>query len=205
MLDSMEPHWASNLKDRIKHVSGAPKKLLAICSAQVGMLFVGFYFGRGGAACALQLHGENDVRIDCNRCRALRGSDWQDYFFLGVGIASIFTGAYASIFRSEEYCRIYGMTMLVYSFVIGLTAVLTILELPVLQDAADEVPVMLPDCAVVAGMMLSSARMHAFLYTVNCLLDSAGAVYAMWMKQYFEYELIEEGHKKAVSRQDAFL
>ena len=73
MLDSMEPHWASNLKDRIKHVSGAPKKLLAICTAQVGMLFVGFYFGRGGAACALQLHGENDVRIDCNRCRALRG------------------------------------------------------------------------------------------------------------------------------------
>ena len=63
----------------------------------------------------------------------------------------------------------------------------------------------MPDCEKIAFMMVDTARDHSILYGINCLLDCAGAVYAIYAKQLFDYETIENSHRKAISQQDSSL
>ena len=85
--------------------------------------------------------------------------------------------------------------MLIYAFVIGLSAVLSFARLPTLQRAMKKIDA--PACITVAQAMFSSAELRAVFYLLNCALDVAGALYAIWSKQYFEYQTIEEEYRQA--------
>lgn len=75
--------------------------------------------------------------------------------------------------------------MLIYAFIIGLSAVLSFARLPTISHALSKIDA--PSCITVAHLMFSSAELRAVFYLLNCLLDIAGALYAIWSKQFFEY------------------
>jgi disulfide bond formation protein DsbB len=56
-----------------------------------------------------------------------------------IALGVISTGIIAALFRSKKLCRIYGIIMTVYAFIIGLTALLTGLDAIVLQNAVKDV------------------------------------------------------------------
>jgi hypothetical protein len=65
---------------------------------------------------------------------------WQQVVLLIVGFIVICIGVSAAVFRSKRMCRIYGLIMMVYAFVIGLTSLLTGLDTIVLSSAIEKVP-----------------------------------------------------------------
>jgi hypothetical protein len=75
----------------------------------------------------------------------------------------------------------YGLAMMVFAFIVGLTGILTGLEVPVLQVAAQAVRVGpgLVDCEKIAYilhytyvyMMVDNARNHSMLYGTTSILD----------------------------------
>ena len=93
--------------------------------------------------------------------------------------------------------------MLIYAFIIGLSAILSFARLPTLSRAMGKIDA--PACISVAHMMFSSATLRAVFYLLNCLLDVAGALYAIWSKQYFEYQTIEEEYRHADEFTDGHL
>ncbi len=101
---------------------------------------------------------------------------------------------YAAWKQSLEACRIYGVIMLIYAFIIGLSAILSFVRLPTLSQAMAKIDA--PSCISIAHMMFTSATLRAVFYLLNCLLDVAGALYAIWSKQYFEYQTIEDEYQK---------
>jgi hypothetical protein len=122
------------------------------------------FIGHGAAECDVRLPSGSAIEVDCNRCRLLGRLRWRDIMLLVGGMAAIFVGMYAAVFRSMHMCKIYGGVMMVYAFIIGLTAILTGLETPVLEAAALAVPVSEKDCQTIAYMMVDNARDHAILY-----------------------------------------
>ena len=48
-----------------------------------------------------------------------------------------------------------------------------------------------------AQMMVDTNKSHAILYGINCVLDCAGAIFAIQSHQVFEYEDIESRHRSA--------
>ena len=201
----MSTHWAAHVENLQSHLSSAPRRLMVVCGLQVLMLFVGVYVGHGAAECEIRLPAGSGIEVDCNRCRLLGGVKGRDIFLLMAGLGTICIGVYAAAFKSKHYCRVYGMTMMVFAFMIGLTGILTGLEVPVLEAAAAAVGPGMPDCEKIAFMMVDTARDHSILYGINCILDIAGAIYAIYAKQLFDYETIENSHRKAVSQQDSSL
>jgi len=85
--------------------------------------------------------------------------------------------------------------MLIFAFVIGLSAVLSFARLPTISRAISKIDA--PSCITVAHLMFSSAQLRAVFYFLNCILDIAGALYAIWSKQFFEYQTIEEEYRQA--------
>ena len=63
--------------------------------------------------------------------------------------------------------------MMVFAFIIGLTAILTGLEVPVLEAAAAAIGPGMQDWEKIAYMMVDNARDHSILYGINCFLDCA--------------------------------
>jgi|EP00505_MAST-04D_sp_SCG-Rhode-Island_P004853 hypothetical protein len=178
---------------------------MVICGFQIFMLFLGVYVGHGAAECEIRLPAGAGIEVDCNRCRLLGGLKGRDIFLLLAGVGTILVGVYAAVAKSKHYCRVYGLTMMVFAFMIGLTGLLTGLEVPVLEAAAAAVGPGMPDCEKIAFMMVDTARDHSILYGINCVLDCAGAIFAIYSKQLFDYEAIESSHKRAVQQQDAGL
>merc|ERR1740130_518430 len=176
---------------------GAPKKLLVICVIQIAFLLLGVFIGHGAAECDVSLPSGSSIVVECGRCRLLGRLRWRDIMLLVGGLAAIFVGMYAAAFRNQHMCKIYGGVMMVYAFIIGLTAILTGLETPVLEAAASAVPLSEKDCITIAFMMVDNARDHAIVYGLNCVLDCAGAAYAIWSKQLFDYEEVASAHAKA--------
>eukprot|EP00326_Haptolina_ericina_P010834 CAMPEP_0181215384 /NCGR_PEP_ID=MMETSP1096-20121128/25984_1 /TAXON_ID=156174 ORGANISM="Chrysochromulina ericina, Strain CCMP281" /NCGR_SAMPLE_ID=MMETSP1096 /ASSEMBLY_ACC=CAM_ASM_000453 /LENGTH=91 /DNA_ID=CAMNT_0023307235 /DNA_START=128 /DNA_END=403 /DNA_ORIENTATION=- len=89
--------------------------------------------------------------------------------------------------------------MIFFSFVIGLTAVLTALETPVLEVAVEGVRD--EDCLDMASDMMFGARDHAALAGLGCLVDTLGAVLAIRSKELFTYEEISASHAAIASVQ----
>lgn len=143
------------------------------------------FIGHGGAECELDVDHQNIVSVNCEACRALGGFRWRDLFFLLGGLGIIGIGAYAALMRNQEACRVYGMVMLFYGFIIGLTAILTGLQAPVISAAASDV-VDDESCRKIAFMMSDNIRYHSLLFGAICILDCLGAVYAILSKQYFD-------------------
>ena len=196
----MKTHWVDSFTDLQSSLSSAPQRLLVVCGLQIFMLIVGVFVGHGAAECEIRLPAGSSIEVDCNRCRLLGGLKWRDIFLLMGGVGTICVGIYAAVFKSKHYCRVYGLVMMVFAFIIGLTAILTGLEVPVLEAAAAAIGPGMQDCEKIAYMMVDNARDHSILYGINCFLDCAGAMYAMHAKQLFDYEQIESSHRKAISQ-----
>jgi len=143
------------------------------------------FIGHGGAECELDVMDTGVVTINCGACRALGGFKWRDLFLLLGGLCIIGVGAYAAVMKNQEACRVYGMIMLFYAFVVGLTAILTGLQTPVISAAASDVRDN-EACRKIAFMMSDNIRYHSLLYGANCVLDCLGAIYAILSKQYFD-------------------
>lgn len=99
----------------------------------------------------------------------------------------------------------YGLAMMVFAFIVGLTGILTGLEVPVLQAAAQAVGPGLVDCEKIAYMMVDNARNHSMLYGANCILDCLGALYAIWTKEKIDMDDVVASHTKTQSQYDAGL
>jgi hypothetical protein len=186
-----------NLGELKSSVQTAPQRLLAICGCQILLLLIGVFVGHGAAECEIRLPQGSAIEVDCNRCRLLGGLRWRDIFILFMGCGTICIGVYAAVFKNKDYCRVYGLVMMVFAFVVGLTAVLTGLETPVLEAAAQAIGPGLVDCEKIAYMMVDNARDHSMLYGANCILDTLGALYAMWSKEKFDLDDIAASHAKA--------
>lgn len=75
-----------------------------------------------------------------------------------------------------------GTTMLFFSLIVGLTALLTSLEAPVLEVAVASVSTIDEGCVELAEEMLANARDHATLASLACTIDALGAVLAIRSK-----------------------
>lgn len=186
-----------SLKGLHNSLKSAPRKLLAICACQILLLVCGVFVGHGSAECEVRLPQGSAIEVDCNRCRLLGGLRWRDVFILFCGNGTICLGIYAAIFKDKEYCRIYGLAMMVFAFIVGLTGILTGLEVPVLEAAAQAVGPGLVDCQKIAYMMVDNARNHSMLYGANCLLDCLGALYAIWSKEKFDMDDVVASHARS--------
>ena len=91
--------------------------------------------------------------------------------------------------------------MLFFSLIIGMTAMLTALEAPVLEVAVSGVSELDEGCLELAEEMLSSARDHTSLASLGCVVDTAGAVLAIRSKELFSYEEIASQHAEVNAAQ----
>eukprot|EP00301_Raphidiophrys_heterophryoidea_P027814 c9835_g1_i1.p1 GENE.c9835_g1_i1~~c9835_g1_i1.p1 ORF type:complete len:204 (+),score=44.98 c9835_g1_i1:40-612(+) len=178
-----------------KQLEGAPRNLFIICLCQLGMLMIGVLIGIHRPECMIRVvENTGEMIVDCEHCKASAGLDWRDFVLLFAGIAVIGVGIYAALHRDRDHCQTYGMVMLLYSFVIGLSAILTSLEIPIIDAAVSEIKD--SNCYEEASQMMFSAREHAVTYALNCVLDFAGAVFAIRSKELFDYERITSSHEE---------
>jgi len=185
--------WGSQLR-------GPPMKLLIICALQTTVLLIGLFIGIGKAECNTS-HNGVDVSIDCETCTRHPYVPWQQIVLLLVGIVVILIGICAAVFRSKRLCKIYGLIMMIFAFIIGLTSLLTGLEAVVLTSALKDI--LDANCADAVNSMIQTNRINSILDAINCILDCAGALYAIKSKELFEFQEIAEHHaafQKSYSR-----
>ena len=84
--------------------------------------------------------------------------------------------------------------MLLFSLIIGMVAMLTALEAPMLEVAVGGISDLDDGCVERATAMLQSARDHATLDSVACLVDTVGAILAIRSRELFNYEEIASAH-----------
>ena len=120
-------------------LSGPPLKLLIICSMQIALQVTSLFIGLGKAECEVTIHGGGDVEINCGYCQEHTYVTWQQVVLLLVALVVTILGIIAALFRSKRMCRVYGLIMMVYAFVIGLTSLLTGLDTIVLNSAVKDV------------------------------------------------------------------
>jgi len=176
------------------HLSGSPLKLLVICILQTTLLIFGVLIGIGRADCPITVHSGSDITVDCANCTRHAYVTWQQILLLFVGMGVVLIGVCAAILRSKKLCRIYGLIMMVYSFVIGLTSLLTGLDSIVLSDAIKTLEENDTICAEDVRMMITTTRINAILFAINAILDIAGAIFAIKSKELFEFQEIAQHH-----------
>lgn len=131
-----------------------------------------------------------------NARAAQGGPAFVDYLVLFFGLAIVGTGIYGAMLRDKEACRIYGGIMLMYSFIVGMMALLTALQAPVrsahahlashmphlvaahdgaqvLDDAMEAIPEENVDCREIARLMVSNTRWLAVWFGA-CSVCSLG-------------------------------
>lgn len=165
----------TTITDLKADLKGAPRTLALICIVQACVLFFGTFIGHGGAECQLDVTDTGVVLVDCAACRALGGFRWRDLILLLGGLGIIGVGFYAALLRNQSACQLYGMVMLFYGFVIGLTAILTGLQCPVISAAASEV-VDNEACEKIAFMMADNVRYHSIFYGTYTLVHARRAI-----------------------------
>jgi hypothetical protein len=173
----------------------SPRLLVAICVCQAIVLVAGLWLQVDRVDCIVQLPEVGPMVIDCDSCHKL-GLTWRTFctFVLGFGVISI--GLVAVWRRDQRLLFIYGTCMLLFAFVVGLTAVLTALETPVLEVAVEGITEDV-SCLDMAHAMMVGARSHAVVAAVGCIFDATGAVLAIRSKELFAYEDIAEQHNEA--------
>ena len=180
------PPW---LQKQFK-LRASPKLLVGICAVQMVLLLLALLQALSRTECAVSAWRNDDIVIECSTCQrvslGLRG------FLLHVfGAGVIACGGLAVAWRSQRLLYIYGTAMLLFSMMIGLTAMLAALEIPVLEEAVDEADAA---CADEARAMVQNARNHANLNAIACLVDTTGAILAIRSKELFGYEEIASAH-----------
>ncbi|KAL1527556.1 hypothetical protein AB1Y20_008944 [Prymnesium parvum] len=177
----------------------SPRLLLIICAVQLLVLLASTLQMLHRSECIVSLPRDGPVLIDCASCREA-GLDGRAALTSLAGAAVIGAGALAVHQRDAKLLYFYGSAMIFFSFVVGLTAVLTALETPVLEVALeqgvnDEV------CLEMASRMMLGARDRAALASLGCLVYSLGAVLAIRSKELFTYEEISASHAAVSSAQ----
>ena len=173
----------------------SPRLLVVICILQEVVLVVGTWMQVGRTECTVQLPAVGPMVIDCDTCHKL-GMTWRNWSMLLIGSGVIATGLIAVLKHDQRLLFIYGTCMLLFAFMVGLTAVLTALETPVLEIAVEGVT---EDsaCLETAAAMMFGARGHAAVASLGCMCDAAGAVLAIRSKELFAYEDISAQHSEA--------
>jgi hypothetical protein len=134
-----------------------------------------------------------EVMIECDSC--IRASISTRGVLINLGGALVISSGLAAVYlRHQRLLYVYGTCMLFFSLIIGLTAVLSTLESPVLEVAVGGVSPLEEDCMVLARRMLEGARDLAMLNSLGCLVDSVGAILAIRSKELFTYEEIASQH-----------
>jgi hypothetical protein len=140
------------------------------------------------------------VVVECDTCihrtLTLRG------FTVNLaGAVIICSGIAAVLFRNQRLLAIYSTCMLFFSGVIGLVAVITSLEGPMLEVAVSSISSLDEECIEIGEKMLENAHDHASLAALGCLIDALGAVLAIRSKELFSYEEIASNHAEVTRAQ----
>ena len=100
----------------------------------------------GAAGCYIYVPEGGEIEIDCNDCHSSTGLLWRDWFVLLIGVGVIAIGVFggmvqlclplelstdAAVRQEQTTVRVYAYCMMCFAFVVGLTCILTALELPV--------------------------------------------------------------------------
>jgi len=190
-----KPEWPG-LREQLR---GPPGVLVVICMLQIGLLVVGTLAGLGTEQCEVVVSGGTSVSVECHRCVSETYITWQQAGLLAFGCAVVMLGVFAALYRSKRLARLYGMIMLVYSFVVGLTSLLTGVDSVVLDTALSSVSQDEHVCRSFVESMVHVARFNSVLYALSCLLDLAGAMYAIKSKEHFQLQEIHEHHERFAS------
>lgn len=176
----------------------SPRLLVGVCGLQLLVLLWGVLALLDRTECAVTVPPGGPVVVECETCRTA-GLGARHVLLNAVGACLIGSGALAVRWRDGRLLYVYGSAMLFFSLVIGLTAVLTALESPVLDVAVDTVTD--PTCLAMATAMADGAREHTSLAALACLVDMAGAVLAIRSKELFSYEEIASQHAEVARSQ----
>lgn len=185
---------------KFSSLRASPKLLVMVCACQFAVLIIGLLQQMWRVECSIAVPTGGPVVVECDTCRrksvTMRGGILQ----LG-GACVIACGILAVHWRDARLLYIYGTSMLFFSLVIGLTAMLTALEAPVLEVAVSGVSELDEGCMELAEEMLTSARDHTTLASLGCVVDTAGALLAIRSKELFSYEEIASQHAEVTNAQ----
>ena len=185
---------------RLASLRASPKLLVGVCCLQLAVLIFGMLQQIGSVECAIAVPTSGPVEIDCDSCHR-RTVTLRSAVLHAGGAAVIACGLFAVKLREPKMLYIYGTAMLFFALVIGLTAMLTSLEAPVLEMAVSGVSRFDQDCSALADEMLTSARDHTTLASLGCIVDTLGAVLAIRSRELFTYEDIASQHAEVTAAQ----
>jgi len=170
-----------------------PKFLVGVCSVQLLILAASVLHQASHTECSIAVPQVGPVVVECETCQR-KGLTIRSFVLATIGTAVIVCGILAVYLREGRLLYIYGTTMLFFSLIVGLTALLTSLEAPVLEVAVASVSTIDEGCVELAEEMLANARDHATLASLACTIDALGAVLAIRSKELFSYEEIASQH-----------
>ena len=184
-------------------MASAPSVLLAICCVQVVLLIYGVTIAHGQLFCMIVLSLHGHARMDCHRCAFISyGLHLRDWFLLVTGLGVIACGMYAAVRKNKSACQYYGIAMMAFSCSIGLAGLLIYYEVDLFVEAANSVPSYLPVCSKIGKAMVENARSHYRLYGFNCLVDLAGAAFAILSKSHFDLDEVRYMQQRAHAHTD---
>ena len=195
------PPSCSALLYRLGSLRSSPKLLVGTCGLQLVALLWGLAQHLHRVECAIVVPNSGAVMLECETCHRTSATLRSVVLHLGGGCV-IACGLVAVRWRDQRLLYVYGTAMLFFSLIIGLTALLTALETPVLEVAVSSISELEDDqCLRLAEEMLASARDHTSLASLSCVVDTAGAVLAIRSKELFSYEEIASQHAEATAAQ----
>ena len=199
-VESILPEWAIKFLGRLGSLRASPKLLVGVCCTQFVVLLWGLLQQMNRVECAIAVPTGGPVVVECDTCRH-RSVSMRAAMLHLCGGGVIACGILAVRWRDSRLLYIYGTSMLFFSLVVGLTAMLTALEAPVLEVAVSGVSELDEGCGELAEEMLASARDHTTLASLGCIVDTAGAVLAIRSKELFNYEEIASQHAEVSAAQ----
>jgi hypothetical protein len=128
------PSWVIAPFRKVISLRASPKLLVIVCAIQFVVLFVGVLQQLNRVECTIALPSNGPVSVECDTCRNRTITTRSIIMNLG-GAIIIASGLLAVRLRDQRLLFVYGTVMLFFSLVIGLTAMLTALETPVLEVA----------------------------------------------------------------------
>ena len=200
-LDEPCTGWPRDVLLWVRSVIGlraSPRLLTVICCVQLVVLLVGTFMQFDRTQCAVAVPYSGTVIIECNTCRQVSIST-RRVILDTIGVGVIACGLLAARWRDKKLLYIYGTTMLFFSLMVGMTAMLTAMEAPVLEVAVDGVRD--ERCMQLARAMVHGARDTAFVASVGSFIDAMGAISAIRSHELFSYEDIASSHAEIANAQ----
>lgn len=188
---------------RVVALRMSPKFLVGVCYAQLLLIVLGLLQQLNTTFCVIDVPpaGTEGISVDCPTCHARRLTITALFIQL-CGLGVIGCGFLAVQWRDQRLLYVYGSLMLFFAMVVGLTAVLVNLQLPIVEAAVAAVdPAADMTCFTLAHEMMESVSHQATLSTVGCLVDFAGAIFAIRSRELFSYEEIASQHAEVSNAQ----